>query len=50
MVEAQVERLRRDLSIPVVPLCYDGTESPNTRDFVKRVVMQARQWMRAPVL
>ena len=46
MVEAQVERLRRDLGIPVVSLYYDGTESPNTQDFVKGVVMQARQRMR----
>ncbi|MDP2857912.1 MAG: acyl-CoA dehydratase activase [Bacillota bacterium] len=46
MVEAQVERLRRDLGIPIVSLYYDGTESPNTQDFVEGVVMQARQRMR----
>ena len=46
MVEAQVERLRRDLGIPVVQLYYDGTESPNTQDFIEGVVMQARQRMR----
>lgn len=43
MVEAQVNRLRHDLGVPVVPIYYDVQDSPNTDEVIQGVVFQARQ-------
>ena len=41
IVEAQINRMRRDIGLPMVALYYDGKDNPNREEFIRGLVYQA---------
>jgi len=43
IVEAQINRMRHDIGVPMVALYYDGKDNPNREEFIRGLVYQARE-------